>query len=176
MKATLLAADFDELARVGTTVTDAFGRGSAALGSRPIRDRATGMPGTEAAVQELIHLYGETYAQMRLLQFAFTTKTRNFERSKGRYEAVEDALFEASRRVVPPLRMRLGEIKQREQALVRELEARGIQAGTIGPIVPLERAQETSLRPGEGPPERRTLPPLARRPSLLERLRGTRRR
>jgi len=150
MKATLLAADLDELARVGSRIEEAFSRGSAALGSRPTHERRTETPGTEAALRELVHIHAEAYSQLRLLQFAYTTKARNYERSKGRYEAVEDALFEARRHVVPPLRARLGQVREREEALARQLEARGVRADTIGPLVPPERAQETSLRPGEG--------------------------
>jgi hypothetical protein len=176
VKVTLLAADLDELARAGTSAGEAFARGSAALGSRPTHDRPAELPGTEAGVRELIHLYAEAYAQMRLLQFAFATKARTYERSKGRYEAVEDELFDARRHVVPSLRRRLAEVREREEALARELEARGVAAGTIGPLVPPERAQETSLRPGEGPVRRKTLAPLPPRPSLLRRLRGGARR
>jgi hypothetical protein len=147
MKATLLAADLDELARAGSSVEEAFSRGSAALGSRPTHERPTETPGTEAAIRELVHIHAEAYAQMRLLQFAYTTKARSYERSKGRYDAVEDALSDASRHVVPVLRARLGQVKEREDALVGELEAHGVSAEAIGPLVPAARAQETSLLP-----------------------------
>jgi hypothetical protein len=174
MKATLLVADLDELERVRTTVDQAFARGLAAIGSRPTHDRVAEAAGGEAAVEELVHIYAEAYAQMRLLQFAYTSKARSYEESKGRYRAVEDDLFDARRHVVPALRGRLGQVKEREATLARELDARGVPAETIGPIVPAERAQETSLRPGEGPIERQTLPPLAPRPPFLQRLRRKR--
>jgi hypothetical protein len=176
MKATLLLADLDELERVATSADAAFARGAAALGARPMHDRPTEPPRTEQAVQELVHLYAESYAQMRLLQFAYTTNARRYDPSKGRYRTVEEGLFDARKHVVPALRTRLRQVKEREEALVRELESRGVTAGAVGPIVTPEHAQETSLRPGEDPIQRRTLPPLAPRQSLLDRLRGRSRR
>lgn len=104
MKVQLLAADLDELSRAGVTVEAAFQRGSAALGSRLIHDQPTESPGTQAGIEELIHIYAEAYAQMRLLEFSFATKSRDYARSKGRYGAVEDALFHARRYVVLELR------------------------------------------------------------------------
>jgi hypothetical protein len=172
VKVKLLAADLDELTRAGTTVEAAFERGTAALGSRSIHDQPEESPGTEAAVEELIDIYAEAYAQMRLLEFAFTTKSRDYAQSKGRYDAVEDALFDARRYVVPELRKRLGEVRHREEELVQELASRGVPTDPIGPIVPPDRAQETTPRPGEGAIERYTLTPIAPKPSLLERLRG----
>jgi hypothetical protein len=174
MRARLLAADLKELARAGATVDEAFSRGSAALGVRPIRMRPTEAPGTRAAVDELVHIYAEAYAQMRLLHFSFSTRAGDYRRSKGRYHSVEDALFDARRHVIPALRARLRDVRAREELLVRELEEQGVPADTIGPTVPPDRAQETDLMPGEGPPERRTLPPLPSRPTLLERLRRRR--
>ena len=174
MKVTLLAADMDELARAGATVASAFRRGSAALGSRIVHDQPTESRSTQAGIEELIHIYAEAYAQMRLLEFSFATKSRGYARSKGRYGAVEDALFDARRHVAPELRRRLGEVRRREEDLVRQLASRGTATDVIGPIVPPERAQETTPRPGEGPVERYTLTPVPPKPTLLERLRGRR--
>jgi hypothetical protein len=172
MRATLLAADLDELARVGVSAGEAFERGAAALGARPLVDRPTAEPGTEASVQELVHRLAESYAQMRLLQFAFATAASRFRTSKGRYRAVERELVAARRNVVPELRRRLAEVRAREEALARALEERGGAAGDVGPIVPPELAQATSPRPGESGYERRTLPPLEPQPPLLARLRA----
>ena len=90
MNASLLRADLDELDRVGAPASEAFARGSACVGSRPTHERAVETPGTQAAVEELVHLYAEAYAQMRLLQFAYTTNSCSYEQSKGRHENVED--------------------------------------------------------------------------------------
>ena len=97
-----------------------------------------------------VHLPGD-----EAVEVAFTSKSRAYERSKSRYEAVEDDLFDARRHVVPPLRRRLGHVREHEQALARRLEALGVDVDTIGPIVPPERAQETAPRPGEEPIEDR---------------------
>jgi len=175
MKVTLLAADLGELTRIGATVGQAFARGSAAVGSRPTHQRPTETSGTEAALQELVHLYADAYAQMRYVEFAYATKARTYEQSKGRYDAVDNALFDIRRTIVPDLRTRLGQVRAREEALVREVEMRGLAAEAIGPIVPPERAQETSVRPGEGPARRRPIPALPPpRPSFVARLRRRR--
>lgn len=170
MKARLLAADLDELEQLGIEPDEALQRARAALGNRPIHDKPRETPGTEAAVEELVHLLAETAADMRLLQFSYTTKARDYQRSRARYDDVEGAMADLRRDVVPQLRARLRELRAREGALERELRERGIDPDRIGPIVPPETAVDPRPRPGEGEPERRTIPPLPPRRSPLERL------
>lgn len=171
MRVSLLGADLEEFEHAGTDVRSAFERGAASLAGRRLHERLTEPSGTEAGLAELVDLYAEASARMHLLQFDYRTREHAYADSKERYDAVDDTLFDLRRHVVPSLRARLAEVRRREAQLVAEAEAQGIAAAEIGPIVPADRAQVTSLRPGEGPSRRRTLTPLAPRPTRIQRLR-----
>lgn len=176
MRTSLLTADLDEFERTGADVGSAFARGARSLGCRQLHERLLESSSTEAGLTELVDLYAEAYARMHLLRFGYMSKAEAYAESKERYDAVDDVLFDLRRHVVPALRTRLAEVRQREAQLVAQAEARGIPTAEIGPIVPADRAQVTSVRPGEGPPQRRTLTPLAPRPTRLQRLRQLLRR
>lgn len=118
--------------------------------------------------------YVESAREFAEEERAHTAHERSAGAHEARNEAVEDALFDVRRHVVPPLRRRLAEVSKREDELVRELASHGISAATIGPIVPPDRAQETKLGPEAGPVEHYSHTPIGPRPSFLERLRGRR--
>jgi hypothetical protein len=176
MRASLLAVDLEEFERTGVAVGSAFARGARALDRRQLHEHLVEASGTEAGLTELIDLYAQANARMHLLQFDYMTRAGAYAESKERYDAVDDVLFDLRRHVVPALRAHLAETRQREAELVMEAEGRGIATAEIGPIVPPDRAQVTSLRPGEGPLRRRTLTPLSPRPTRLQRLRRLLRR
>jgi len=171
VKVELLQADLDELEPLGIRVEDAFARGSGAVLARTVRDAPTEPPGTERGLAELVDLYAETAADMRLLRFSYALRQPGYRRSRSRYDAVESQLAEASRKLAPSLRARLRHLRGEEARLEAELRALGIDPSLIGPHVPQGRAIDPSVRPGEHRAKRRALAPLPPRRSWLERLR-----
>jgi len=166
----LLRADLDELARLELDPAEALRIGAEALGARPTRDRPRERAGTSEAADELRHLYAEAAADMRLLQFSFATKAGDYARSRARYDAVEGAMADLQKDVVPELRARLRALRAREQTLERRLAMRGVDAASIGPTIPAGMAVDTTLKPGEYDEPMLALRPLPPRRSLLERL------
>jgi len=166
----LLRADLDELARLELDPAEALRMGAEALGARPTRDRPRERAGTSEAADELRHLYAEAAADMRLLQFSFATKAGDYARSRARYDAVEGAMADLQKDVVPELRARLRALRAREQTLERRLAMRGVDAASIGPTIPAGMAVDTTLKPGEYDEPMLALRPLPPRRSLLERL------
>ncbi|MGB2952834.1 MAG: hypothetical protein WBB74_05520 [Gaiellaceae bacterium] len=172
MRIELLAADREEFGAAGIEPEDAFRRGVAALGSRPTHGKPREAPGTAAGVEELVHLYAEAAADMRLLRFSFATKAGDYHRSRERYDAVESSMADLKKGKVPALRARLRELRSHEAELERKLRECGRDPGRIGPRVPAETAIDPTPKPGEGDEGRRTLPPLPPRTRLLARLLG----
>jgi hypothetical protein len=107
---------------------------------------------------------------MRLLQFSFATKAGDYARSRARYDEVEGAMADLQRDVVPVLRARLQELRDREALLERLLAERGVDAARIGPIVRPGTAVDPAPKPGEYDEPMLALRPLPPRRSLLERL------
>jgi hypothetical protein len=166
----LLRADLDELARLELAPAEALRIGAEALGARPTHDKPRERAGTTEALEELRHLYAEAVADMRLLQFSFATKAGDYAGSRARYEAVEGAMADLQRDVVPELRARLRELRAREQTLERRLAMRGVNVASIGPTVPAGMAVDTTPKPGEYDEPMLALRPLPPRRSLLARL------
>jgi hypothetical protein len=158
----LLEADLDELARLELDPARALGIGVDALDERS--------EGSTESLEELRHLYADAVAEMRLLQFSFTTKAGEYTRSRARYDAVEGAMAELQRDVVPELRARLRELCAREQALELRLAERGIEPARVGPLVAPGTTVDTTPKPGEYDERMPALLPLPPRRSLLERL------
>ena len=152
MKVNVLISDTEELERAGISLEEAFGRGYQALAARPTRDKPREKPNTPEGLEELAHLHAEAAADMRLLQFAYTTKAGAYARSRGRYYAVESAMADVQRELVPRLRARLRELRAREATLERELRERGIDANSIGPKVPKGTAIGTDPTSGKQAP------------------------
>jgi hypothetical protein len=174
----LLQADLDDLEREGVDVDEAFERGCRAAAERTIHDQPSESPETAAGLAELVDLYAEAAADMRLLRFAYARERPRYLRSRNRYDALEGALNEIRRQVAPGLRARLLALRLEEAELERGLRGHGIDPGEVGPHVEPGRAIETSPRPGEGVLGQRSLPPLPpARPGwvkrLLERRRGS---
>lgn len=172
MKVDLLASDLDELREEGIDAEQAIRRGLEALGRRPTHERPGERPGTEAGVEELVHLYAEASASMRLLEFAFASESGEFDRSASEYAGVEETLADLRRDVIPVLRARLRELRTEETSLEVELRERGVDPDGIGPRVRPGTALDPSPRPGEGEREPRLLPPLPERRGLLRRVLG----
>jgi hypothetical protein len=158
----LLRTDLDELARLELDPAQALQLGAAALGERAA--------GRSENLSELRHLYAEAAADMRLLQFSFATKAGDYARSRARYDAVEGAMADLQKDVVPLLRARLRELRAREQTLERRLAMRGVDTTSIGPTIPAGLAVDTTPKPGEYDEPMLALRPLPPRRSLLERL------
>ena len=109
----LLEADLDDLARLELDPARALRIGDAALGE--------GREGSTESLEELRHLYADAVAEMRLLQFSFATKAGDYARSRELYDEVEGAMADLQRDVVPVLRARLRELRDREALLERLL-------------------------------------------------------
>ncbi len=170
MKVELLVSDLEELERTGIDPEEAFVRGYRALGARPTHDKLRERPETREGVEELVHLYAEAAADMRLLQFAYTTRAGDYERSRGRYYAVESGMADLQREVAPRLRARLRELHAHEATLERKLRERGIDPDAIGPKVPEGTAIDPTPKPGEGDEPKQTFAPLPPRRTPLQRL------
>lgn len=168
----MLTADVDELGRLGIQIQEAFDRGRAALGDRVVRQQLGERPGTEAGLAEVRDAFAEAAADLRLIRFAYATKAPVYRRSASEYDALEERSRELRRDVVPQLRARLRELRAREQALERELHARGLEPGAIGPRVAPSEAIDPTPKPGEGAEPLRLPGPLPPRRSLLDRLLG----
>jgi len=170
VKVNVFVTDLEELERAGISPEKAFDRGYQVLAARPTHDKPREKPNTPEGVEEIAHLHAEAAADMRLLQFAYTTKAGAYARSRGRYYAVEEVMADLQRELVPRLRARLRELRGREATLERELGEHGIDANSIGPKVPKATAIDPTPKPGEEDESRRTFAPLPRRRTRLERL------
>jgi hypothetical protein len=170
MKVELIAADIDYLEELGVTVEQAFRRGLAEIAPRTTRATPVAMIDSTAELSELVHLYADEAAAMRLLQFAFATSAERYTLSARHYEEVEQVMRDLNRDSLPTLRGRLGELRKVEAALEEELRRHGIDPGSIGPLVPFESAIVPTQRPDEGHTKRRLLPPLAPRKSPASRI------
>jgi hypothetical protein len=172
----VLQSDVEELGLRGPEAQRAFDRGCLAVRERTIRETPTQTPGTREGLAELIDLYAEAEADMRLLRFAYAVHKPDYLRSRDRYDAVDDRIREAGREQVPELRARLRALRRREAELEQELRAQGVDPSSIGPLVPEAEAVDPTPRPGEDGGRRApfpALPPPRRR--WLERLLGRRR-
>lgn len=172
MDVELLTVDFLELEDLGIDVQEAFERGCAAIGNRITRDRITERPNTEAALEELVDLFAERSADLHLVRFSFATAAPEYDLSTRTFDAIDAHGREIQKDVVPSLRAELRRLRTREAELELALTARGLDARTIGPLVPDGDAIDPRERPGEGVRQARYLTPLPVRQSLLSRLLG----
>ncbi len=170
MELRLLTLDVEELEQLALVPEEAARRGIAVLGSRPTSTQARERPGTEAGARELVHLYAEAAAEMRMLRYAFTTKSRTYNKSRRRYDAVEKAMADVQVEIVPQLRGRLRELRRREATLEEKLKSKAIDAAAIGPQVPAGRAIDPTPKPGETTERSPRLLPLPQRRGRLSRL------
>jgi hypothetical protein len=167
---TLLAADVEELRALDLDPTHAARRGIAALGTRPTYSQLREPAETEAGTRELVHLYADTAAEMRGLRYSFATKSREYDRSRRRYDAVDAAMASIQLETAPRLRQRLGVLRARESVLEQRLRGRGIEVDAIGPKVPRGQAIDPTPKPTETRETRATLAPLPPRRGRLARL------
>jgi len=172
MRIELLEADLAELEALGLTPAQALRRGLRALGARPTYERLRQAGISRQSLEELVHFYADQAADLRLLRFAYATRIPEFERSRRRYEVVEQDTAELRRRLVPALKARLRAVRREEEALERALRERGLDPERIGPRVPPEQAIDPRPMPWEGEPAPLTLSPLPARAGLRERLRS----
>lgn len=170
MKVELLAADVRDLEEFGTRVSDSFDRGCAAIGDRRTHARIEERPHTDEGLAELVDLFAERSADLRLVRFSYATKKAQYARSTQSYDDIEEYLRLVRRDVAPALRARLRELRAREAELEHALAERGIDARAVGPLVPDGSAVDPTPKPGEGPAQRVRLAPLPPKRSLLWRL------
>jgi len=115
MNVEFLVDDLEELAEAEIAPRGALLRGLKELGSRSTHAQPQERPDTEAGVRELMHLYAEAAAYMRLMQFAYATSADEYRRSRQRYYRVEGAMADLQREIVPGLRAKLREVGERHR-------------------------------------------------------------
>lgn len=140
MQLELLAADVDELRRLGATAQAALERGASAIGRRaPLATRLDDPERSDRRLRDLVDLYAEAEADARLVRFEYARSAPRYEETSQRFEQLRAEVRQLRAVRAPTLALELLELRALEETLGRSLAQAGPDPAELAP----------PLRPGE---------------------------